>query len=625
MRSWEGAEWAGPLWLLVFLLGCFPLVDGDVWWHLRTGALIWERGEIPGHDWFTYTNPEARWIDLHWGFQLLLWACFSVGGATAVILLKALLGTATFALGIAQRPRPWDWQTVAVWLPAILCFAGRYYERPEMLSLLLLSAQLAIFTGLRERPGRVWLLPVLQAIWVNVQGLFILGGGTWAAYLAEKLLRSIKNPVFFVKNQDTAEKSASREPSWLTTLGAAALSLLACGLNPYGLEGVLFPFVLRTRIEGADKPFYEQFSSEFRGLSEFVARDGPFALLGNWTTWTLLLLAWFGAASFWGLAWRGRLSAFRLILFLAHAYLAFLASRNSVLFALVAGWVLQGNLAERAELSAARVEPRWSGADRLERLGLRISAGLLALQALWLLLASGPNLLFNAGQVVVLAPVGALLLSAVHAASRAPDPKQRRGPLRAWQPRCALFSLVFLPIMIVTGLYHDLRPSAPPRRFGFGESERWYAHGAARFLCRPGMPRRVFAWHLGQAAVYIYHAGPEGKVFADPRLEVNTRATLARSLEILRGLQTQDPRVLDWLEGVGPTAADEPVPALLFDERSLRLSPELFAGLIQDPRWQAVYYEEGTAIVFVARSLATRLRLPDVLRAGEESTGVSPR
>ena len=64
--------WYAGLLLLVFLLGCHDIGNGDIWWHLKTGQLIWETGGVPRTDWYTYTNPDAEWIDLHWGFQLIV-------------------------------------------------------------------------------------------------------------------------------------------------------------------------------------------------------------------------------------------------------------------------------------------------------------------------------------------------------------------------------------------------------------------------------------------------------------------------------------------------------------------------------------------------------------------------
>src|SRR4051812_11113567 len=59
----------GAFLALTFLLGVFPLKDTDFWWHLRTGDWIRQTGRVPTHDLYTFTVPDHRWIDLHWGFQ----------------------------------------------------------------------------------------------------------------------------------------------------------------------------------------------------------------------------------------------------------------------------------------------------------------------------------------------------------------------------------------------------------------------------------------------------------------------------------------------------------------------------------------------------------------------------
>src|SRR5262245_37201401 len=57
---------------LTFLLGAFPLKDTDFWWHLRTGDLIRQTGQVPRTDPFTFGAAGHEWIDLHWGFQVAL-------------------------------------------------------------------------------------------------------------------------------------------------------------------------------------------------------------------------------------------------------------------------------------------------------------------------------------------------------------------------------------------------------------------------------------------------------------------------------------------------------------------------------------------------------------------------
>ena len=42
--------------ILTFLLGVFPLKDTDIYWHLRTGDLIRQTGQVPHTDIFTFTS-----------------------------------------------------------------------------------------------------------------------------------------------------------------------------------------------------------------------------------------------------------------------------------------------------------------------------------------------------------------------------------------------------------------------------------------------------------------------------------------------------------------------------------------------------------------------------------------
>ncbi|MFO1022879.1 MAG: hypothetical protein U0903_19610, partial [Planctomycetales bacterium] len=85
---WFGQIAPYMLFALTFLMCIFPMRDTDFFWHIKTGELIWQKMTIPSHDWYTYMDADRPWIDLHWGFQLLMAALYGVGGANAAILLK---------------------------------------------------------------------------------------------------------------------------------------------------------------------------------------------------------------------------------------------------------------------------------------------------------------------------------------------------------------------------------------------------------------------------------------------------------------------------------------------------------------------------------------------------------
>jgi hypothetical protein len=535
---WAALAWYGPFLLLVFLVGCVEIEDPDIWWHLRTGQLIWERGQLPRTDWFTYTNPESPWIDLHWGFQLMAALLWAIGGAAALVVTKSLFAVATFALGMLASRRTWPaWQTVACWLPSLLIFSGRNQVRPEMFSLLILAAELAILFHARNRPRLVWLLPLLQVVWINVHGLYVLGFVLWGCFLTGEIVKARR-------------ASSGRRPSILTAVFTSAarrlglvtlLMVVAAVVNPYGLDGAWLPFTLLKRIEGPDHRFYAQFSGEFRGMAEFIAAYGVAGVFRNLTTVTLAVLFLATGLSLAPRAMRGYFDLYHMAIFVLFAWLAWQANRNSVLFALVSATVLRANLGE------------WQ-ADR-----------------------------------------------------------------RGVPSRFALFPVLTAAVLgiLIIGVPFDLlsvmRPAEIPRLFGVGEIPRAFAHEAAEFLGRDGMPRRCYAIDEGAAAVYIFHNGPKRRVFADARLEVNTRETLKRYLAIERQLMEADERVFDALaEGVDRDAGGQTeLPALLISLRYLAANPALQQGLANLKRLRRVYVDY-VAVVFIDANQADALGLPEL-------------
>ena len=59
----------GLLFLCTILLSCTPMRTADIWWHLRTGELILERGALPRTDWFTFADADV--VDIRPGLAVL--------------------------------------------------------------------------------------------------------------------------------------------------------------------------------------------------------------------------------------------------------------------------------------------------------------------------------------------------------------------------------------------------------------------------------------------------------------------------------------------------------------------------------------------------------------------------
>jgi hypothetical protein len=204
----------------------------DYWWHLKTGALMAETRSFPRVDPYSFTAPGAPWINIHWLHQVGLHAVQSAGGHDAVVFAKFALVAALVGVLASigyRRERPEI--TIGALALMLVVAADRFMPRPELPSFVLLAAVLALLER-HERKGDAWVFAVvpLQLIWVNLQSLFALGIVVCGIYFAAELAR----PLVRVGEPLRVQR--------LRRLGAVGLlALLACFVNPNGIEGAAFP------------------------------------------------------------------------------------------------------------------------------------------------------------------------------------------------------------------------------------------------------------------------------------------------------------------------------------------------------------------------------------------------
>ncbi len=319
-----------------FLGLCFPLFDTDFWWHLKTGEWILANRQVPYIDLYTFTDADKPWIDLHWGFQILITVLYRAGGIPLVTLVKAALITAAVAVAwLAGGTNLPSWKKAAIWLMPIVCIAGRGNERPEMLSQLFLAMWLWIATQSDRRPRWIWCLPFVQVVWVNCHALFVLGLVVGFCYAVDAVVREAANGRLGLEPRLLG-------PDFRTVWIAGGLVAMACFVNPYFEEGAIFPLTLYRKFS-VEKEFYCKNIGEFLPPINFVLKAGfgNIYLLAEIGVWLLTALSFV-----WLLATRRRWSLFRILLFAGYSHLAWQATRNTNIFALVCGFIACENFAE---------------------------------------------------------------------------------------------------------------------------------------------------------------------------------------------------------------------------------------------------------------------------------------
>jgi tetratricopeptide (TPR) repeat protein len=335
--------------LLIGALSVTHVTDTDLWWHLAAGDQIRQTGAIPHQETFSYTAIGRRWLDVHWLFQVILSWLYARGGLEVLQIVRVGLIAGLFALLYARARRAAGSNAVvAVLLLTALASQERFLLRPEIVSFMLLAiVQAALDRVLRpgtsaaRRRFILWLLlPALQIVWVNVQGLFILG----PALIGLACLAALTPPA-----------DADRAVDLLVGLAAAGA---ACLVNPYGAATLRVPF--------------EEFFGHLGGrslLSRTIAEFQP-PYSGYATTPAIAAFTVLAVVTLAALALSGRRArvasdsqerAFAWLVTLAMLYLALRARRNIALFAVAAAPILAGaasGAGDRLGAFAARLRRR---------------------------------------------------------------------------------------------------------------------------------------------------------------------------------------------------------------------------------------------------------------------------
>lgn len=196
-RDTLSSGWAKGVLLAALCLsvGAFlvnQVYDLDVWWQVAIGRDLLAHGTVPAVDRFAAAALGQPYHDSHWLFQVLLAAADRVGGMGGVQLVMVALWAAIFFCAGRAACR---WTAPAYWAPllflAAMASAERFLPRPELVTFLGVAF---FYWRLQEGRYRSWreqaALLLLQLIWTNGHGLFVLGpflvGCYWLAAVIGK-------------------------------------------------------------------------------------------------------------------------------------------------------------------------------------------------------------------------------------------------------------------------------------------------------------------------------------------------------------------------------------------------------------------------------------------------------
>jgi len=335
--------------LYALLAGLHTVGDFDTGWLMASGRWALQHHSISGTDVLSYTTPGAAW---HYPSLagVLYYAIYSAAGFAGLSVFCALV-CAALTGWLALRTPGGGWPNGGGWIAPLLAILAvpslvyRTTPRADLFTTVFFALLLLeLWRFHRDQSGasdaRLWTLPLILFLWVNLHPGYVAGLGLLAAYVVVEVLE-----LPFAERSAPALRRLRSSAPWLVAAAVATL------LNPWGWSMLSSASTLSMHAGHAA-------NYDFRGsIGEWSSiRATPRAMMqafelhnSDGSYWWLLAASALAA----GIAlWRRRLGA--AVLLAASAALSVRFLRFQGLFAIVAVVVGSGIL---AELKLPRAEP----------------------------------------------------------------------------------------------------------------------------------------------------------------------------------------------------------------------------------------------------------------------------
>lgn len=232
------------------------LLDGDTYWHVKTGQWIFQHGAIPATDPFSHTMPGAAWTAHEWLSEVILAVAHGLGGWALVVSVTGVAFAVTIAL-LTRALLRWLEPIYALLFVglAIGMTSGHLLARPHIIAMPLLmiwTIELVRACDARRTPAW-WMFPVMM-LWANLHGGFTLGIALAGAMALEALY-----------NAGPGHRAAVAR-SWGIFLALAVASAL---VTPHGVQGILFTWHVLFNLEFVLERVGEWRSPSFHTFNTF--------------------------------------------------------------------------------------------------------------------------------------------------------------------------------------------------------------------------------------------------------------------------------------------------------------------------------------------------------------------
>jgi tetratricopeptide (TPR) repeat protein len=216
------------IYLLAIVFSIRHLTEPDTWWQLAAGNFMLEQGTLIFNDPFSLTFAQTPWINIKWGYEILLALFVRLTSPESLPILQAFMSCLlVWVLLLIAKAKSESHEGIAftsAMMAGILLFlltsAYRMNSRPEMFSHLFTALFIGLILHEIKHPSRriFWLIP-LQVLWSNLHDGYGIGLILILLWIGATLLE---------------QQWLNRKNRVGKTLLVFAGACLATCINPYG-------------------------------------------------------------------------------------------------------------------------------------------------------------------------------------------------------------------------------------------------------------------------------------------------------------------------------------------------------------------------------------------------------
>lgn len=231
--------------LLVFLAASYQISgDDDLFWHLATGRYIIENKVVPNADVFGHITSGTEWIPFEWGWDVLTYALYNIGGYNGILAFRSLAFCFIFFVYFMLLRKFKVNSFISIGLLTVLLVAtmDRLSPRPHIITYIFFSLLLYILMNYkyinREKyQMRLYAIPVIFLLWANSHMGVLAGGLILFVFTISETIIHYKASSF--SNSDFKPLTQSElKKLWIISIVSALVLLI----NPHGIQTYLYAY-----------------------------------------------------------------------------------------------------------------------------------------------------------------------------------------------------------------------------------------------------------------------------------------------------------------------------------------------------------------------------------------------